>query len=169
MTGHIPLPATDADLGRLSAANPGWRIERASSGAVSMAPPASGESSRRNHELSMLLGVWAKKHGFVAFDSSAGFKFSDESILSPDAALIPKSIWASLSRDERDSFVTIVPTVVVELVSKTDRPAETREKLAKMRALGVQYALMIDPYRKEIWSDGTPPEDFDIDFSSILD
>lgn len=163
----VPHPATDADILRLSEANPGWRIERTATGDVSLAPPAGAATSHRNVKLTVLVHQWAQRHGFVAFDSNGGFKLSDSSIVAPDAALVPAAAWHALTDDEREGFNPVVPAVAIELVSRSDSPGATREKLLRLRGLGVAHVVMIDPYRHQVWTDGTPPAGFDLDFSAI--
>lgn len=163
----IPIPATDDDVLRISRANPGWRIERAATGEVSLAPPTGSATANRNFRLTALVHAWAEQHDFVGFDSNGGVKFADTSIVAPDATLVPAAAWNALTEDEREGFLPIAPAVAIELVSESDSPAATREKLLRMRRLGVGYVVMIDPYRHDIWTDGTPPDDFNLDFSPI--
>ena len=60
-----------------------------------------------------------------------------------------------------------VPDVVIEVVSKTDRPSVLRAKLERARVLGARYVLLLDPYRNERWSDGVPPPGLQLTLESI--
>ena len=169
MIAHVPLRATDAELLQISAKNPGWKIERDTHGALVMTPPTGGESSRRNARLTRLLDEWAEAHGFVAFDSSGGFRLPDTSVVSPDGALVASAIWESMSSDHRKKIPPLVPTVAIEICSETDNPAHLRAKLQRMRKAGADYVALIDPYRSEIWEDGARPADFNVDLTAVLD
>jgi hypothetical protein len=43
-----------------------------------------------------------------------------------------------------------------------------RAKLERIRQAGATFVVLIDPYRHEIWTDGTSPEGFDLDFAALL-
>ena len=61
-----------------------------------------------------------------------------------------------------------MPVIVLELVSKSDRPSDLREKLLRFREAGTAFVVLTDPYRGEIWTDGTAPAGFDVDFRPLL-
>ena len=106
--------------------------------------------------------------GFVAFDSNGGFRLADSSIVAPDAARIPEAVWLTLGADEREGFLPRAPAVAIELCSKTDDPAILRLKLKRLREAGTAYTVLIDPYRKTIWTAGESPGSFGLDFSQVL-
>ncbi|MBV9263343.1 MAG: Uma2 family endonuclease [Candidatus Eremiobacteraeota bacterium] len=168
MIAQIFLPAGDDDLLRISAENPGWTVERSADRRLIMTPPTGGESSRRNALLTASLVRWAEANDYIAFDSSAGFRLPDTSVVSPDGALVPRSTWEALTNRDREKIVRVIPTVAIELVSYSDEPAMLREKLERLRALGTSYVVLIDPYRETIWTDGTPLESFTLDFTQLL-
>ena len=164
----MPLLASDADLMRISVENPGWRIERDAGGALIMTPPTGIGTSRRNARLTRLLDEWAEAHGYVAFDSNGGFRLPDTSVVSPDAALVTGDRWAMLTEDQRKGFFPGTPAVAIELCSYTDDPNQLRAKLERMRRLGTAYVVLIDPESSTIWTDGTPPAGFDLDFEQLI-
>jgi Uma2 family endonuclease len=170
MTAQIPLgaPATDEELMRISARNPGWRVERAPGGDVLMTPPSGSESSRRNARLTRLIDEWAESHGFVAFDSNGGFRLPDTSVVAPDASLVPDQEWAALTSEQREGFFPGAPAVAIELCSQTYDPSELRAKLERLRKAGTSYVVLTDPYRNTLWSDGAPPVDFSVDLKQLL-
>jgi len=93
----------------------------------------------------------------------------DKSVRSPDVSLIRRTDWDALSEDEQETFSPIAPAIALELTSKTDRPAQLKAKLLRMRELGTEYAVLIDPYRREVWTDGDRPPGFPEDFSALFD
>lgn len=166
---RVPLFASDADLLRISAENPGWRIERDAGGELLMTPPTGGQTSRRNARLTRLFDEWAEAHGYVSFDSNGGFRLPDTSVVAPDAALITNAAWCNLTAKQREGLFPGAPAVAVELCSHSDNPTDLRAKLERLRRCGTSYVVLVDPYRAAIWTDGTPPPDFDVDFESLLE
>jgi Uma2 family endonuclease len=164
---HVPIRATDDDVVRTAAENPGWRVERDSKGQLLMSPPTGGESSRQNAMLTHLLFQWARKHEFIAFDSSGGFRLPDSSIVSPDGALVSSSIWNQMEAADREKIVSLVPAIAIELCSATDDPAQLREKLSRILQAGAMYVALIDPYCKTVWEGGIRPPDFDVNLSAV--
>jgi Uma2 family endonuclease len=149
---------TNAEIERLSSENPGYRFERDADGTLVVSPTGS-MSGLRNARLGAALARWNDRlplPGFC-FDSSAGFMLPDGSLISPDAAWIAHDRWLALTDEQREEYAPIVPDVVVEVASKTDRPAALRSKLERCRALGADYVLLLDPYRDEVWTAGEAP------------
>jgi Uma2 family endonuclease len=168
MMVRISLPTTDDDLIRLSDDNPGWRIERLSQREVVMVPPTGGATGARNSRLAGMLNLWAEAHGYQAFDSSTGWKLPDGAVLSSDGMLVDLERWGSLSAAEREQILSLAPNVVVELLSQSDRPRVVRTKLMRMFKGGARYVIMVDPYRREVWTHGAPPPDFELDFTRLF-
>lgn len=133
-----------------------------------MTPPTGIGTSRRNAVLTSIIHKWAEAHDYVAFDSSGGFRLPNKSIVAPDAALVTKETWASLTTEEREGFFPGAPAIAVELCSHTDEPLRLRAKLERLRRAGTSYVVLIDPYRGTIWTDGAAPAAFDVDFTQLL-
>jgi len=150
---------TNADIERFAAQNPGYRFERDVDGTLVVSPTGSA-GGLRNARLVAALFAWNEslsQPGFC-FDSSTGFALTDGSLISPDAAWIAHDRWTALTDDEREGYAPLVPDIVVEIASKTDRPAALRRKLVRCRLLGAAYVVFLDPFRNEHWSDGVAPE-----------
>ena len=126
-------------------ANPNLRIERNSQGDLIVMPPAGGESSSRNADVTTQLGSWAAKDGRGrAFDSSAGFRLPDGSILSPDAAWLSNEALRRLTPKQRKEFLPLCPAFVVEIRSPSDNLAEVKQKMGLWMANGAQLGWLID-------------------------
>jgi Uma2 family endonuclease len=166
---RIPLFATDDDVMRISSANRGWRVERTADGVLTMTPPTGAASAKRNSRLTRMVDQWAESHGYVAFDSNGGFRLPDTSVVGPDASLVTQESWERLSPKQRERFFPGAPVVAVELCSDSDNPNELRTKLQRIRRAGASYVILIDPYRSTIWTDGTAPPNFDLDFRPLLE
>ncbi len=122
-------PLTDAEFEALCAANDLVHFERTREGEILMHPPAGGFTSQGNAEIVSQLRSWWKTHrrGRV-YDSNAGFYLPDGSMLSPDAAYVLPEKLKGLTKDELTGFPRLCPDFVVELFSKSDSMAETKEK-----------------------------------------
>jgi Uma2 family endonuclease len=140
---------TDAEFEAFCLRNDGFQVERTSEGAIRMNPPTGRETSRANIEISSRLFAWWSEHerGEVA-DSSGGFYLPDNSILSPDAAYILPKTQKEVAHKKRTIFFPVCPDFVIELLSKSDSLAETREKMGSWIANGAQLGWLIDPYRR---------------------
>jgi hypothetical protein len=111
---------------------------------------------------------WAEAQGYVAFDSSGGFRLPDTSVVGPDASLATRESWEKPSEKERErssrayarsqsSFarITTILKSCAQSWSESVKPAQ-------------RYVVFIDPYRGIIWAEGAPPAEFDLDFQPLL-
>jgi Uma2 family endonuclease len=167
-TVHLTHPISDADLARFSRENPGWRVERDGMGSLHMSP-TSAAGGAKNAQLTWQLVEFARRHGGTPFDSNAGFTLPDGSVLSPDGAWIREERWAALGDARRDSYAPIVPDVWIELRSKTDNILRLQAKLKIVRSFGASYVLMIDPYERITWFEGSAPTGLRLDLEAIFD
>lgn len=168
MVARISIGANKDDLHRLSAENPGWRFELEADGTLVVSPPAGFASGVRNAALTAKMRAWGEAHGYVVGDSSAGVELPDGSVVAPDTSLISSGRWRDLSAEDREDFAPIVPDIAIELVSKSDRPAEIRRRLARLRSHGTLFVVMIDPYHSVVWTDGQAPDYFPKDFDDVI-
>jgi Uma2 family endonuclease len=143
---RLAAPPDDDQILELSRRNPGYQFERSAAGELIVAP-ASSEAGRRGAALALQLGRWAERAGGVVFDSSAGFHLPDGSLLSPDAAWVPKERWAALTPAQQDSFAPLCPDAVFEIASKSDTVARLQAKMRVYLANGARLAVLIDPQR----------------------
>ena len=147
----VDPPMSDAELEAFCLENDWVRIERTREGVIRMNPPTGRDTTRANSEISSHLFVWYSKHGRgEVADSSGGFYLPDGSMLSPDAAYVSPKTLARTGKGQRGGFYPGCPDFVIELLSKSDSLAETREKMERWIANGVQLGWLIDPYRKQV-------------------
>src|SRR5688572_21372618 len=77
---------------------PELRLELTSSGELIVMPPAGMETDRRNLDLIIQFGNWAKKDRTgIGFGNNAGFTLPNGAIRSPDVAWMTREKWDSLS------------------------------------------------------------------------
>jgi Uma2 family endonuclease len=113
--------------------------------------PAGGRSSRRSGDIFAQLRSWPRRQNSgPVFDSSAGFKLSDGSLRSPDAAWIRKERWDALTDEEPEAFPPLCPDAVFEVRSRTDSIEELRAKLRTYVENGARLAVQVDPYERGV-------------------
>ena len=104
--------------------------------------PSDIESSEIGAEFIYLLKLWTnpRKLGRI-FDSSGGFIMPNTDLRAPDVSFVSAQ---RLKRTVRD-FGNLVPDLVVEIKSKTDRVAKLEDKLKLFLELGAKVAILINP------------------------
>lgn len=127
------------------------RIEQNEFGELIIMPPAGGDSSQRNAEITIQLGIWAKRDGTgITFDSSAGFRLPNGATRSPDAAWLRLSRWNALTAKQRRKFVPLCPDFVIELRSPTDSLATLQDKMQEYLENGAEMGLLVDPEQRRV-------------------
>lgn len=116
-------------------------------GAVVVMGPSDIVSSEVGVILSSALRQWvaARKLGRV-FDSSGGFILPNSDLTAPDVSYVSR---ARMPRSVR-YFAEVVPNLVVEIKSQSDRVAKLREKLTMYLEQGAEVALLVDPDREMV-------------------
>ena len=115
-------------------------------GMVRRMPPAGEEHSEVWAELFWYMKTFAREHKLGAVvGGDAGFLFGRD----PDILLVPDVAFTRADRlrprDQRTDFSPVVPDLVVEVVSPSDRPDEVAKKIAFYLAAGVRLVLELDP------------------------
>ena len=104
--------------------------------------PSDIESSEIGAEFIYLLKTWVnpRKLGRV-FDSSGGFIMPNTELRAPDVSFVSAQ---RLKRTIRD-FAQLVPDLVVEIKSKTDRIRPLEDKIKLFLELGARVGILINP------------------------
>jgi Uma2 family endonuclease len=154
-------PMSDDELMRFCAANDALRVERDANGEILVMTPAGGRTGKKNSDLIIDLGIWARAdgRGFV-FESNTGFTLPDGSMRSPDAAWIERTRWDALSEEDQERYSPICPDFIIELRSQSDSLPELEEKMEQWIANGAKLAWLIDPERQvvAVYRPGDQPE-----------
>lgn len=152
------LRLTTEEFAELCAANPDAVLELAADGSLIPMTPTGGETGARNADLLFQIQTWARAHGgWLAFDSSTGFRLPDNSVLSPDASLVALERWRALSPEERRSFAPLCPDLVVELASTSDAGPRgltaLRQKMDAYQRNGARLGWLLIPEERavEVW------------------
>jgi len=145
----IDPPMTDAELEAFCARNQDVQIERTRDGVIRVNPPTGALTGHGNSEINRQLGNWwdEHQHGRI-FDSSTGFFLEDGSLMSPDAAYVTPGQLKGMTRAELAHMPHLCPAFVIELLSRTDGLAETKEKMDRWIANGALIGWVVDPYRR---------------------
>ncbi|MGH7998667.1 MAG: Uma2 family endonuclease [Brasilonema sp.] len=145
---------TIKDLEQLQVEHPEWQMELVD-GSIVVMGPSDYESEELGAEFIRLLGNWVrpKKLGRVT-GSSAGFilpsietedtKASNgisRNLRAPDISFVKAE---RLKKSKRD-FVELVPDLMVEVKSKSDRIKPLVEKIELFLQLGCTIGILIDP------------------------
>jgi Uma2 family endonuclease len=176
MAVRIPPRTDDLDLDliRISAENPGYRVERYGDGTVVMSPTG-GFGGAKSGEAFGQVRDYARRVGGKAFDSNQAWKFLDsldrDADLSPDASWLSQEQVDAVPPEDRASsrFLRIVPDVAIDVRSPSDAWRDTRAKIDLYHANGVRYAVAIDPATRAVKELGTLPAGLVLDFDAIID
>jgi Uma2 family endonuclease len=157
---NTTLTVTPEQFDALCIANPDLRLELTPNRELIVMAPAGGESSRRNGDLFLEVGIWNRQTNLgEAFDSSCGYDFTKLGGGKP----APDVSWIEKSRLEGVNivgFIPVVPDFVIELRSATDNLKPLQEKMREYQRLGVGLGLLINPQnlQVEIYRPGQKPE-----------
>ena len=155
------LHLTDDQFYAFCRLNRELRIERTAQGELCIMAPAGWDSSRRNAEITVQLGLWAKRDGTgVAVDSSAGYLLPNGAGRAPDASWISHDRLAALTAEERAKFLPLCPDFVIELRSPTDGLSALQEEMREYIENGAQLGWLIDPFGGQVfvYRSGAPVE-----------
>ena len=143
---------TDDLLLRLGSLNRDLRLERNAEGDLLLMPPAGGDSSASNAQVTIQLGVWANQDGTgMIFDSSGGFTLPNGAVRSPDASWMLHSRLDQLTPEQRKKFIPACPDFVLELRSPSDTMADLHAKLGEYIANGAQLGWLLDPETRRVF------------------
>ena len=134
------------DVERLQALYPENQIELREGKLIIMSP-ADDSSAEVGVLFSSLLAIWVYSHNLGrVLDSSAGFRLPNGDLLSPDVSFVSRT---RLKRSTR-SYLAVVPELIVEIKSRSDRVRGIEEKIALFLRQGVQVGILIDPDKRVV-------------------
>lgn len=148
---RLQLRVTSDQLEAFCDANPDLRLERTAEGRLVVMWPAGAESSGRNADLIIDLGIWARADGTGrVFESSVGFTLPNGARVGPDAAWVRLERWDAVPAERKKRFPALVPDFVAELRSPSDRLPKLQAKMRQYVDQGVRLAWLIDPRRRKV-------------------
>lgn len=114
------------------------------------------ESSEIGAEFIRLLGNWVKPRQLGRiFDSSGGFIMPNTDLRAPDVSFVSRERL----REPVRAFGELVPDLVVEIKSRTDRIKKLKDKIQMFLEIGARVGILIDPDEQTvtIYRSGSEP------------
>jgi Uma2 family endonuclease len=120
-------------------------------GCVVAEPPAGWPHGRLDAALSHRLASHVEAAGLgMVFGSSQGFALPSGDTVAPDAAVILRGTWDAAPPPRPDRFLTVVPDLVVEVLSPSTRRRDLRTKRDIYECNGVREYWLVDSRRRAI-------------------
>lgn len=91
---------------------------------------------------SALLAYARRHHAGHALDSSTGFRLPGGNVRSPDASFVSN---ARVPQPPPDDFASVVPDLVVEVLSPSERAGALAAKIREYFAAGVRLVWVLNP------------------------
>jgi Uma2 family endonuclease len=150
-TLKLTIDLTDEQFFQLCQNNRDLRFERTAKGEILIMPPTGGETSKRNFEVAVQLGIWNKQTNLgVCFDSNGGFTLPNGADRSPDVSWVRRERWEALTPEQREKFVPLCPDFVVELRSPSDSLEKVREKMREYMDNGARLGWLLNPQDQQV-------------------
>ena len=144
------------DVEKLQALYPNHQIELREGNIVIMSP-SDNTSGEIGVLLSILLGSWVYRHKLGhLYDSNTGIRMPNGDMLSPDISFVSRARFKRPSR----TYLPVVPELIVEIKSSSDRISQLQEKITLFLSQGVQVGILIDPDKHivTVYRSGEPNE-----------
>lgn len=109
-----------------------------------MPPPAGGEHGKMTYNLVLDVGWFVRSNDLgEGYAAETGFivERNPDTVMAPDFAFVAKDRLAT----SQDGFVPLVPDLVLETRSPSDRPREVAAKVQRWLAVGVRVVWELDP------------------------
>jgi Uma2 family endonuclease len=155
---NTTLIVTPEQFEVLCTKNPDLRLELTPNRELIVMAPAGGESSEKNADLVIEVGIWNRQTNLGrVFDSSGCYDFEafGGGQPSPDVSWIEKSRLEGVNIVK---FIPVVPDFVIELrlplaqaeLSASDNLKPAQKKMMVYQQVGVRMGLLIDPKKKRV-------------------
>jgi Uma2 family endonuclease len=155
---NTTLIVTPEQFDVLCTKNPDLCLELTPNRELIVMAPAGGESSEKNADLVIEVGIWNRQTNLGrVFDSSGGYDFEafGGGQPSPDVSWIEKSRLKGVNIVK---FIPVVPDFVIELrsplaqaeLSASDNLKPAQKKMTVYQRVGVRMGLLIDPKKKRV-------------------
>ncbi len=142
---------SEEDFQLLCASNPELKFETDAKGNLIVMSPTGSFTGKKNGDLFLQIGLWNRQYKLgETFDSSTGFRLSNNSVRSPDVSWMKLSKWNSLTDKEKRGFAPIDPDFVLELMSPTDDLLTTQKKMAEYMTCDIKLGWLINPDEKQV-------------------
>ncbi len=128
-------------------------------GKLIMANPSDAVSGIVGARVCYLLANWVYDHNLgTVMSARVGFQLPNGDLLSPRVSFVSRTRMKRVPC----TYISVVPELVVEIKTSSDRIQELEEKIALFLRQGVQVGILIDPNKKRVMiyrGTGTVAED----------
>lgn len=137
---------TVEDLEKLQAQNPDLRMELVE-GKIIVMSPSGYESEEIGSRFLTFMNTWVmpRKIGRVT-GSNAGFNVPELGVRVPDVSFV----LAERLRRAPKSFAQLIPDLMVEVKSPTDKLKELKDKIESFLNLGTKVGILINPETRTV-------------------
>src|SRR5262245_25256419 len=122
-------------------------------GRIIMTPPASWKHAFIESNLQRIVGspVHEQRLGRTC-GSSAGYDLPTGDTLEPDLGFVSNARWGAGPKERHDdkAFLSIVPNLVVEILSPSTATRDRTEKKESYERSGVDEYWIVDPRRRQV-------------------
>jgi Uma2 family endonuclease len=120
-------------------------------GCVVAEPPARWPHGRIDGSILYRLGAHVEPRGLgLVIGSSQGFALPSGDTVQPDTAVILHDTWAAAPPPTPNRFLTVVPDLVVEILSPSTARRDLRVKRDIYERNGVREYWIVDPPRRAV-------------------
>ena len=136
------------------------KLELTAAGALLVTPMQSKAGSKSEAAILGELYIWTLENGGEAHGARLGLHFPNGAVYAPDAAWLSPAQLNAYAPASDTWLLHFCPYFVVEIMSRHDRPAAARRKMADYIAHGAALGWLIDPFRRQvhIYRPGVAPE-----------
>jgi Uma2 family endonuclease len=143
---------THEQFEELCAEYPDLRLELTSSGELIVMPPTGRETGKRNFDIIVQFGNWAKNDRTgVGFATDTGYILPNGAIRGPDVSWMRREKCDGLSKDDKERFAHTCPDFAVELRSPSDRLPTLMNKMEEYIENGASLGWLIDPKKRRVY------------------
>ena len=166
---QLRLPAewqvTEAAFLELCELNEGWNFETTANGELVIMPGTGRENSKREAEILIDVGTWARSGGGGELHPGDGMaRLPDGVMRSADVAWISPERVDEQQEGYDGQLIPICPDFVVEVRSRSDSVRRQQEKMEQWMAYGARLGWLIDAYNEKVWiyrAGGEEPEELE--------
>ena len=144
-------PLTDELFTAIQTLNEDVRFERASDGALVIAPLPGTWSAYAEMSVGSQVHVWSEGFGGRGFGPSAEYHRSANEIRRADASWITQAQWDGLSTEERRGVMRLCPVFAVEVRSPSQPLASQQRRMEEWIACGAQLGWLVDQIQSRLW------------------
>jgi Uma2 family endonuclease len=149
---ELPIQVDEFILMALSANNNHMKMERSREGNLIVMSPSGSRVSKFQFKIVSVLDSWNEEENLgLGFDSQAGFRLPDGSVMSPDVSWLSYPKWKALTEEQQNSFAPVCPEFVIEVMSPGDSVEQQKQKMQRWLENGCELGWLIQPMEKKVW------------------